>query len=175
MEEGFVKINRKLTKWEWYTDANTARVFLHCLIMANWQDTRFRGQEVPRGSFVTGRKKLATELKMSEQSVRTALEHLKSTNEITIKTTSKYSIISVVKYNDYQAVNQRANHQLTNNQPTTNQQLTTYKEYKENKNLKKGKKGAPPSGKNSGVGGTDLEALARIEEAYLDEVRRAPE
>ena len=140
MDEGYIKINRRLTSWEWYQDANTARVFIHCLIMANWKDGRFRGAEVPRGSFVTGRKKLAEELKMSEQSVRTALNHLKSTNEITIKTTPKYSIITVVKYNEYQSDNRQINQQLTNNQPTTNQQLTTYNNVNNVNNVKKYKR-----------------------------------
>ena len=37
MEEGYIKLCRKLAAWEWYTDANTVRVFIHCLIMANWK------------------------------------------------------------------------------------------------------------------------------------------
>jgi hypothetical protein len=175
MEEGFVKINRKLTKWEWYTDANTARVFLHCLIMANWKDARFRGKEVPRGSFVTSLPSLCKELKLSVQQVRTAIDHLKSTGEITVTTHPHFRIITVNKYNEFQTDNRQNNRQLTGNQQATNRQLTAIEEYKEYKNIKKGKKGAPPSGKNSGVGGADLEALARIEEAYLDEVRRDPE
>lgn len=168
MDEGYIKINRRLTSWEWYQDANTARVFIHCLIMANWKDGRFRGAEVPRGSFVTGRKKLAEELKMSEQSVRTALNHLKSTNEITIKTTPKYSIITVVKYNEYQSDNRQINQQLTNNQPTTNQQLTTIEERKKRKKLKEGeeKRSAAPTDKSK-------QALKAIENLYFEKAREA--
>lgn len=167
MDDGFIKINRRLLSWEWYQDANTARVFIHCLIMANWKDGRFRGTEVPRGSFVTGRKKLAEELKMSEQSVRTALDHLKSTNEITIKTTPKYSIITVVKYNEYQSDNRQTNQQLTNNQPTTNQQLTTIEEIKKRKKIKEGeeKAAAAPTEKSK-------KALKEIESIYFSKVKR---
>lgn len=129
----WVKLFSKFMKWEWYKDINTKCVFIHCLISANWKDGRFEGRVIKRGSFVTGRKKLAEELGMSEQQIRTALNHLISTNEITIATTNKYSVITIVNYEMYQQVNQQNNQQLTNNQPTTNQQLTTIEEYKNNR------------------------------------------
>lgn len=124
----YIMLYRKITSWEWYTDANTMRVFFHLLLNANWKDGRYRGYEVPRGSLVVGRKKLAKELKMSEQSVRTALEHLKSTNEITTKITNRFTIVTIVNYDNYQVVvddsnhqnDQQPNQQSTNNQPTTN-------------------------------------------------------
>lgn len=131
----YIKLHRKLTEWEWYTDANTMRLFLHLLFLANWKDTRYKGYDIPRGSLVTGRKKLAEELKLSEQNVRTALSHLELTNEITIKKTNKFTIITVNNYDKYQVSNQQDNQQLTNNQPTTNQQLTTSEEYKNIKNI----------------------------------------
>lgn len=129
----WIKLFTKFTTWEWYKDQNTKSLFLHCLLKANWKDGKFEGKIIPRGSFVTGRKKLAQELGLSEQEVRTALKHLISTNEITNISTNKYSIITVVNYELYQQVNQQTNQQLTNNQPTTNQQLTTIEEYKNNR------------------------------------------
>ena len=136
MEEtcGFVKFHRKILNWEWYQDTNTFRLFFHLIAKAQWKNSRYQGHEVPRGSLVIGRKALALELGMSEQSVRTALEHLKSTGEITLKSTNKFTIATIVKYCDFQDVptNEQptTNQQLTNNQPTTNQQLTTSKERK---------------------------------------------
>ena len=134
MDNGYIKIYRSLLDWEWYSDINTFKVFIHCLFKANWKDGRFRGQEIKRGSFVTGRKKLAKELKMSEREIRTALNHLKSTNEITIKTTNRYSIITVVKYSFYQDVpdDKRPTERPTT-RPTSDQQATTIEEYKEYK------------------------------------------
>lgn len=167
MEGGFIKLSRKLLTWEWYTDEKTKAVFLHCLLMANWKDGRYRGYEVPRGSFVTGRKKLSKELKISEQSIRTALSHLELTNEITIKRYSKFSIITVVKYDDYQAINQQTNQELTTNQPSTNHQVTTIEEYKNNKNGKKGRY-MPTQGV---LMETPEEELNEIENLYLEEVK----
>jgi hypothetical protein len=122
-ENGFIKLHRSILKWEWYTDANTFIVFIHLLLNAQWEDSRYRGYEVPRGSLVVGRKKLAKELKISERSVRTSLEHLKSTNEITIKSTNKFSIISITNWEKYQGmdvkIDQPNDQRPTNNRPTT--------------------------------------------------------
>ena len=126
---GWIKLHRSTLEWEWYTDANTFRVFMHILLNANIEPRRYRGIEVPIGSLVAGRQALASQLGMSEQSVRTALDHL-GRSEITIKSTSKFSIISINKWSEYQGNQPADNQQLTNNQPTTNQQLTTPKEYK---------------------------------------------
>lgn len=130
---GHIRLFRKFLKWEWYNNEHTKTVFLHCLLKANWKESKFEGLLIPRGSFITGRQKLAKELGISEQSIRTALKHLKSTNELTIKSTNKYMIITVVNYDLYQEdINKSTNkstNELTNNQPTTNQQLTTYEEF----------------------------------------------
>ena len=119
-QKGFVKLYRSLLDWEWYQDANTMRVFMHCLLKANYKDKRWQGIVIPKGSFVSSRGKLAQELHLSEQNVRTALNHLKSTGEITIKSTKKYTIYTVNNWDYFQEDNQLPNQPLTNNQPTAN-------------------------------------------------------
>lgn len=133
----YIRLYRKFTKWEWYDDANTMRVFLHCLLNANYTDKKWRGILVKRGSFLTGRRKLAVSLNLTEMQIRTALNKLKSTNEITIKTTSEYSIITINNWDSYQSNNQPLNQRVTNEQPTNNQRITTTnKDNKENKDNK---------------------------------------
>lgn len=166
MEEGYIKISRKLLAWEWYTDEKTMLVFLHCLLKANWKDGRFRGVEVPRGSFVTSLPSLCEELKLTTQNVRTAINHLKATGEITVKTYPHYRMITINKYNEYQYDNRQNNSQVTGNQQATNRQLTAieeYKEYKNKKNIYSTRRKNPN------------EDLQNIEELYLDEVRRDSE
>jgi len=126
----YIKLNRKIAEWGWYRNQNTKAVFLHCLIKANWKDAVFEGKVINRGSFVTSRKVMSAELGLSEQEIRTALEHLKSTNELTIKGHTKYTVITVNNYDFYQDSNQQNNQQSTNNQPTINQQSTTIEEVK---------------------------------------------
>lgn len=139
-DDGFIKIHRRMLKWEWYKDTNTKVLFLHCLLKANWKDGRFQGIEVPRGSFVTSLSTLSEELSSKEQTftvqnVRTSLKHLTLTGELTSKSYSKYRIITVNKYNEYQVANIVPNKQLTNSQQATNKQLTTIEEKKEKKEI----------------------------------------
>lgn len=139
-DDGFIKIHRRLLKWEWYKDTNTKVLFLHCLLKANWKDGRFQGIGVPRGSFVTSLSTLSEELSSKEQTftvqnVRTSLKHLTLTGELTSKSYSKYRIITVNKYNEYQVANIVSNKQLTNSQQATNKQLTTIEEKKEKKEI----------------------------------------
>jgi len=134
----FIKVNRKITDWEWYKNFPAYKVFTHCLFKANWKEGKFEGETIPRGSFVTSVGNLAKETGLSVQQVRTALNKLKSTNEITIKTTNKFTVINVVNYSNYQDdkrvsnkdYNRDVNNQITNEQQTNNKQITTIEEVK---------------------------------------------
>lgn len=127
---GWVKLHRSLKDWGWYSDPACRSIFVHLLLVANHEPRQWLGEHVAEGQAIVGRQELGKTLGFGEQQIRTALTKLKSTNDITIKTTNKYSLITVVNWSKYQATNQQDNQQLTNNQPTTNQQLTTPKEVK---------------------------------------------
>ena len=143
MNQGWIKLHRALMDWEWYDDIITRGIFIHCLLRANHTDTNWRGIELKRGQFVTSLKHLAEENGISVQTLRTHLKRLKSTRELTIKSTNKNSIITVCKYESYQSekseantqTNTQANKQVTSNQQATNIQLTTDKNDKNNKNV----------------------------------------
>jgi len=102
VEEGYIKLSRKMLDWEWYSDVNTKTVFLHCLFKANWKDGRFKGQDIKRGQFVTSLQHLADETNLSVKNVRTALDHLKATGEVADHRQGNYRIITVLNYCRYQ-------------------------------------------------------------------------
>jgi len=126
-QQGWIKLHRQILEWEWYSDNNCFRVFLHLLLKANHKEKRFKGIELKVGSIVTSRDLLARETGLSSQQVRTALNKLISTNEITSVTSSQGTILQIVSYEKYQI----ATNEITNEQPTDNQRVTT------NKNVKK--------------------------------------
>lgn len=67
-------------------------------------------------------KALSAELKMSTKSVRTAVNHLKTTNEVAIKTTPNYSLFTVNNYDMYQGVaNTSANEGQTSGKQVANE------------------------------------------------------
>lgn len=158
---GFVKIHRSMNKWEWKKKPLTFALFVHLIMNANHKNGRFQGHEIKRGQIVTGRKELALETGLTEQSVRTALKHLKSTNEITIETTNNFSIITVLNYEKYQDSNQPSNQRLTNNQPTTNH--NTKKERK-----KEGKNTARPADVSESVW-DDFQKIRKAKRAPVTE------
>ena len=134
MNTGFILLFRQITEWEWYQNPNTFRLFVHCLLMANFTDGRFEGEEIKRGQFVTSLPSLSKQTKLSIQQVRTALDHLKSTGEITDRIYPKYRVITVVKYNDYQQDNRQNNSQSTGNQQASNSQSTGNQQQYNNNN-----------------------------------------
>ena len=137
LETGYIKLHRKLTKWGWYHDANTFRVFIHLLLTSNFESAEFEGKTIRRGQRVTSVSMLSRELKVSVRSIRTALTHLKLTGEVTIETTPKYSIISIKNYDFYQ----QATSPLTNDRQTTDKRPTNDRQqYKKDKKDKKDKK-----------------------------------
>lgn len=142
--EGWIKLHRKMVDWEWYNDTNVKIIFLHLLLTVNHKEQKWRGQTVLRGQKLTSIEHLADDVGLTIQQTRTALKKLKSTNEITIKTTNKNTLITIEKFNDYQVDikennkqnNKQSNNPLTNNQQTNNKQITTNKNEKNIKNDK---------------------------------------
>ena len=134
----YIKLDRKICEWEWFTDSNTLKLWIYLLVNAQYKDTKYRGMQIRRGQIITGRKKLAERLGMTEQQIRTSLNHLEKTKEITIKSTNRFSVITIVKYGIYQGddgePNQQANQQITNKQPTDNHN-TRHIRKKEGKNI----------------------------------------
>lgn len=129
LNRGYIKLFRCVDEWEWYTDIPVKVLFFHILIKANHSNKEWRGIKVERGSFITSLENLAISTGLSIQQIRTAIKKLKLTNEITYKSTSQYSIITVKNYNLYQnnnmQINTQSETQETNGQQTTNNQATT--------------------------------------------------
>lgn len=131
----FIKIDRKILKWEWWSDIKTFRLFFYMLVSAYWKDGNYKGVEIKRGSFPSSISELSRETNLSTMEIRTALKHLQSTGEVTT---------------NQQATNKQDNTNLTSNltenkqanNTQLNKQLTRYilKEDKNNKNVKNEKK-----------------------------------
>ena len=125
MNNGFIALQRKILDWEWYTDPNTFRLFIHLLLKANHAPKKWQGQIIDRGQVITGRITLSKELKLSEQQIRTSINKLKKTEEITSTATSHYTLITLVNYNSYQDKPKTATNKANIQQPADNQPVTT--------------------------------------------------
>ena len=138
--KGYIKIHRKFRDWEWYSEPVVKDVFLHLLITASWEDSRYKGHEIKAGQTIITVSGLASELGVSTRQVRTAIEKLESTGEITRKTTNRFTVVTVENWSLYQADYDDDGKQMTNKRQTDDKQMTNkrqtddkrtlYKEYK---------------------------------------------
>lgn len=131
----WIKIYDGLLEWEWHKRPEMVSLFVHLLLMANTKDGRFEGHEVKRGQLVTSVVALSEEIGCSVRTIRTCLSHLEQTGEITKKSTNKFTIITICKYESYQSDRQASDKQPTNNRQTTDKQPTTILEYKNKDNI----------------------------------------
>lgn len=135
-----IKLFRKIINWEWYTDVNTTKLFLHCLLKANWKDGNWRGYKYERGQFITSIGTLAKETGLTQKQVRVALDHLIRTGEVASKNYPKFRVITVNSYAEYQdrgkqKGNETASKRAAKGQAKGKQRATDIrsKEYKEDK------------------------------------------
>ena len=110
-DKGFIVLYRSLLDWEWYTDANTSRLFIHLLLTANHMPKQWQGITIERGQRVASYSKLASETGMTVKQIRTALEHLKRTGEVAHKAYSKFGLFTVKNYDKYQTQGSQAGSQ----------------------------------------------------------------
>lgn len=133
--QGYIKIHRKFMWWGWYQNSQAVHLFMHLLLEANHADAQWQGHEVKRGQLITSIGHISIATGISQQSVRTLLKKFENTREILTKSTNKFTLVTICKYDDYQSNEaqhqQTTNKQLTNEQQTTNKQLTTNKKNKE--------------------------------------------
>lgn len=138
--QGYIKLYRSFIKWEWYDDANTKALFLHCLLRANHESTKWRGQIIERGSFVTSLSHLASELNLSVKQIRTCINKLKTTGEVAHKGNNRNSIITINNYELYQEKGQTKDNQGASDGQSEGKQGATNKNEKNIKNDKNEKK-----------------------------------
>ena len=142
--QGYIKLFRKFTEWEWYNNNNVKILFLHLLLTANHKDKQWQGITIKQGQKLTSLEHLSKETTLTVQQIRTALSKLKSTHEITIKSTNKNTLITIEKWEEYQwcgeEVTSKITSNVTNEQQTNNKQITTNNNDKNDNNIKENNK-----------------------------------
>ena len=147
MHRGYIKLWRKSLDSSTWSNPNVWRLWCWCLMKATHKPLKcligFKEIVLEPGQLIFGRKKCSIETGISEQTVRTCLQVLKSTSNLTINSTNKFSVISIINWDSYQVgdcdTNQQNVKQTTNSQPASNQQVTTNKNNKNIKNIEEEK------------------------------------
>lgn len=152
MNRGYIKLWRKTLDTEILKNHKLWAFWSWCLMKASHkryvQLVGFQEIELFPGQFIFGRSAAAKDLAMSVQNIRTCVQYLSKHENLTIKSTNKFSIITIVNWGIYQQQdeenNQQYNKRLTSKQPASNQQVTTNKNVENGKNEKKPP--IPPTG-----------------------------
>ena len=137
MNNGFIKLHRSMMEWEWIDDHNTFRLFIFMLFLANHKPKKWKGIDVNRGQFVSGLHSLSTKTGLSVRQIRTAISHLKSTGELTSKTTNKYTLYTIENYSKYQDKTVEATSKTTGKETNERQATDNKQECKEVKKEEK--------------------------------------
>lgn len=135
----WIKLYRKMKRWEWYDDIPTKVLFIELLLTVNIEDKRWHGMTIHRGEIVTSTAKLAAATGLSAKQIRRALNNLEKTGEIRRQRANKGTLIIVENYRVYQDKPSNEGKQRDTQRVTQRdtQRATTkeYKEYKEYKNI----------------------------------------
>lgn len=106
MESGYILLWRKILESSIFQDPVTFQIAIYLLLKANWKNNTFvfNGEEITikRGQLTTGRNQIARDLKLYPSTVRNKLDLLKKLDFLDSKSTNKFSIVTVCKYEDYQ-------------------------------------------------------------------------
>lgn len=125
---GFITLHRKITENPIWKNPNAGHLFVTLLLLANHEQTRFlwNGQEMvlERGQLLTGRFALSELTGIAPGTIYDNLRLLEKLGMISVKSNNKFSIITIVKYSDYQDKKERPNNKPTTNQQQTNNQPT---------------------------------------------------
>lgn len=108
MHRGYIKLWRRVQDSFIWRDAQALQIWVHLLVGANYKDTEFmfneKKQTLRRGQLINGLNKLSSATGVSKSKCYRVLQMLESENLIEIQETNRYSIITIVKYDEYQSI-----------------------------------------------------------------------
>lgn len=146
MNHGYIKLWRKSLDSSTWQNHDVFRFWVWCLMKASHKScVQIVGRQevkIEPGQFVFGRKIASLECGLSERTIRTCLSTIKTTSNVTIKTTNKFSIITIINWERYQSVENEIDQQI--DQQTVHK-VTTNKKYKNKRKEILGQLGQNPT------------------------------
>lgn len=154
---GWVKLHRKILKNPLVSKPTYFALWVILLLKANHKECEiiWNGgfKTIKSGQFLTGRKALSVESGIPETTIERILKVLESGHQIEQEKTSKYRLITIVNWEQYQDKNAKVDNKWT----TNGQQTDTNKNIKNIKNNKK----YIGRGNNPQLGGQEKEYIIK--------------
>jgi hypothetical protein len=135
-DNGWIKLHRRLLNNPIIEKPEYLTLWITLLLLANHEPTSFiwnkKKQTVEPGQLLTGRKKLSKLTGISEGTTENILNYLESEQQIEQQKTTKFRLVKIKKWKEYQISDNNLNNRMT----TELQQNDTYKKVKKVKNNK---------------------------------------
>jgi len=129
MDSGFITLHRKILDNPLWKHSGLVHLFIHLLLLATYTQDRFiwNGKEevLERGQLITGRYSLAESLNENPNTIYKRLKLLEKLGIINIKSNTKFSLITIIKYGEYQNKKKEGNSESNNKVTTKEQQSNT--------------------------------------------------
>lgn len=114
MNNGWIRLSRRLLEWQWHDEPNMVALWVHLLLRANYEPTKYHGMTIEAGQLVTTVKELCSNTGLSAMQVRCSLGRMTADGAIHITAKRRsHTIISIVNFAQYQLRN------VTKSQPYT--------------------------------------------------------
>lgn len=135
MNRGYIRLWRKSLDAGWIRNHKLWAFWTYCLMKASYKEfDAIVGLQVVHlmpGQFIFGLHVASKETGLTIREIRTILDFLRKAENLTIKTTNKFSIITIINWPTYQG--EEIKNDTLNDKPLTNKgQHTNIKEVKNN-------------------------------------------
>ena len=102
---GFIKLDRSILDWQWWSNPTARALWVYLLMSANWKDGYLRdGNVVKRGQVCKSLRTLEEECGMSHTTISKWLKKFEETGEISIDRVQSYNVITINNYSKFQNI-----------------------------------------------------------------------
>lgn len=140
---GWIKLHRALSDHWLASNPDSLSVWVHMLMLANHAETKrqINGSVVVvlPGQIITSRRSLSEKTGVQESKVERILKRLESEQQITQRGLSKFRVISIVNWAEYQSSEQQSEQQVNSKRTAGEQQVNTPEEVLPGGNTQEGK------------------------------------
>lgn len=123
MNSGWVKLHRKILDKGWSNKPNIGWLWIHLLLKANHKPKEFMWNNkiviLKEGQMITGRNKLAKETGINRSSIDRILKFLENEHQIEQQMTTKFRLITVLNWKEYQENEQQCEPQVSHKRATS--------------------------------------------------------
>ncbi len=131
---GFIKLDRSILDWQWWSNPTARSLWVYLLMSANWKDGYLRdGNVVKRGQVCKSLRTMCSESGLSMVTVRKWLDKFAQSREIAIDRDWGYDVITILNYDKYQSVTDTTC--VNSCAPSSTDRRTIRNKNKKNKNI----------------------------------------